>query len=32
MDPKLETLKIATACSERRFGWRSPCFQGRISD
>ena len=22
LDPKLETLKIETHCSERRFGWR----------
>ena len=23
LDPKLETLKIGTNCSERRFGWQS---------
>jgi hypothetical protein len=26
MDPKVETLKIATACRERRFGWQQPVF------
>jgi hypothetical protein len=26
VDPKLETLKIGTPCSERRFGWQLPVF------
>jgi hypothetical protein len=28
LDPKLETLKIETHCSERRFGWQVPGFSG----
>jgi hypothetical protein len=28
LDPKLETLKIETHCSERRFGWQVPEFSG----
>jgi hypothetical protein len=28
LDPKLETLKIVTHCSERKFGWQVPRFQG----
>jgi hypothetical protein len=28
LDPELETLKIETHCSERRFGWRVPEFSG----
>jgi hypothetical protein len=28
VDPKLETLKIGTNCSERRFEWQQPEFSG----
>jgi hypothetical protein len=28
VDPKLETLKIETHCSERRFEWQVPEFSG----
>jgi hypothetical protein len=28
VDPKFETLKIVTHCSERRFGWQVPEFSG----
>ena len=28
VDPKLETLKIGTNCSERRFEWQLPEFSG----
>ena len=29
LDPKLETLKIGTSCSERRFGWWQPVFSAK---